>query len=532
MRASVLIHRYGVADMNLNLGLIGQLLNERYEFLICNPIDRMIFNGVVPWFPGQNEETTDKLYMIRWKDLRQMSVPVCNAICIGGGTSAKAFFLDYAMQGFIFPAAASELSLLSEFQAIFARYTALEINLLSAICSDAPTRKILNCVAEFFQCSVLLFDNDFDLLENSDTYIPPESNTEWHDTIRRRHSKLPVLPRKHITMLPSRPNDYPQASYIKFDNLPEMFMAGFESSGSYFVTMMFMQVDTRLTAESNWLVDYLCKILKPALTVRFTSRQGRRSHLRSSLRWIFLNRNISSFTLDTAAFRSCGWLENDLYRLILIKLPKESSGICHYQYNYENVFAASYPEVIAFTCDDYIIIMLHNDACVITEDVLATLENQLRLDDGICSIGLKFCGMRKTIDQYLITRIPFNMYENDDRIRYYKKIMPKHLLTEFQAVMNLDSIYHWAAEKIYAYDTENETDYLYSLEMYLLCNRSLNDAANMLYIHKSTMYYRIKCIEKIVHIDMDDPYERLTLLLSCMAIRQMNKYKHNPKEQS
>ena len=73
---------------------------------------------------------------------------------------------------------------------------------------------------------------------------------------------------------------------------------------------------------------------------------------------------------------------------------------------------------------------------------------------------------------------------------------------------------------------ELNTGFLQTLETYLLCNKSLNDAANLLFIHKSTIYYRMKCIEKIVQIDLDDPHERFSILLSCIALREMSKFKN------
>jgi hypothetical protein len=512
--------------MKLNLGLIAELLGKRYDHLVCDPIDRMSFDGVAPCRAGAGTDEPGRLLLVDWDSLQRMEPPVKNAVCIGGGDAARAFFEEHAMQGFIFPASCSPLSLLYDFQEIFARFSELEVKLLSAICEDAPTRRLLNCTADFFQCHMMLFDNDFRLIEYSDNYLPSNEKV-WKETFEKKRSIVPRVTRDQVAMRPSRPNEYPHSSYLELDSMPTHFNAGFDSDGAYFATLIFMQVARKLSPVWNWLVDYVSDILKPVIAERYNTRLDLRNQLRGCLRSTLLHKNMDYILLD-GIFPKCGWMEFDFYRLILVHLPKESTGgLIHYQYNYENIFANHYADVIALTCDDFIVILLHNDACDLNEDALGTLDKQLRLDGGVCSIGLKFCGMREIAAQYLFTIIPFNLYDDGGgRIRYYRNIMPEHLVMEVNSVIDLASICHWAAVKLYYYDCENNTAFLQTLETYLLCNKSLNDAANLLFIHKSTIYYRMKCIGKIVQIDLDDPHERFSILLSCIALREMSKFKN------
>ncbi len=505
--------------MKLNLGLIRQQLKSHYEFFACDPTDRMSFSGVYPYIPGKNGVDSEKLYVIKWEVLQETTAPIRNAICIGGGAMARSVFEERSMQGFIFPQAVSELELLSEFQEIFTRFSSLELDLLSAICANAPMRTIMNCFAEFFRCGAILVDNEWMLLEYSDTFTP--SLEIWKKTIQTKHYSPPIVPRERVFMQPSKPGLYSKSSYIHAEEMPPYYVFGFEGDGSYFATMLLFQAEQQFTSAYGWLVDYLCEILKPVVSDRFNSNRGLRNRLRKSLKFMFLHPNINDILLDSS-FQKLGWMEDDVYRLLLVLLPSESRGFSHYQYNYENIFAASISDVIAITCDEYIIIILHNDACEIASEALSTLDKQLRLDDGICSIGLEFCGLRKIVAQYVFTQIPFGMYDSEDHIRYYKNIMARHFVTEFNAVIGLSAVMHWAAVRIQKYDEMNGTAYLSTIEAYLLCNRSLNDAANRLYIHKSTMYYRMKCIERLVHVDFEDPVERMHLLLSCVAMRELN----------
>ncbi len=76
--------------------------------------------------------------------------------------------------------------------------------------------------------------------------------------------------------------------------------------------------------------------------------------------------------------------------------------------------------------------------------------------------------------------------------------------------------------RIHEYDLANGTDFLLTLETYLMNNKSLMAAADKLFIHRSTLTYRLNAIEKITPIQLDDPGERLHILLSCIVLRALD----------
>ena len=91
------------------------------------------------------------------------------------------------------------------------------------------------------------------------------------------------------------------------------------------------------------------------------------------------------------------------------------------------------------------------------------------------------------------------------------------------SLVNLRAVCHHAVSIINKHDKENGTDYLLTLETYLLNNKSLQEAANRLFVHKSTISYRLRCIGELVKIDYDDPMERLSVLISCIITRRFNE---------
>ncbi len=68
--------------------------------------------------------------------------------------------------------------------------------------------------------------------------------------------------------------------------------------------------------------------------------------------------------------------------------------------------------------------------------------------------------------------------------------------------------------KLKSYDSENNTELYHTAEVYLKQERNAVNTAKELFIHRSTLFYRLNRIEQISGIDFDDEQERLYLLLS------------------
>ena len=64
------------------------------------------------------------------------------------------------------------------------------------------------------------------------------------------------------------------------------------------------------------------------------------------------------------------------------------------------------------------------------------------------------------------------------------------------------------------HDEEKGTQYFETLRTYLLRERDIPKTAEDLIIHRTTLLYRLKKIQSLIHANLDDPTQRLRLLLS------------------
>lgn len=75
--------------------------------------------------------------------------------------------------------------------------------------------------------------------------------------------------------------------------------------------------------------------------------------------------------------------------------------------------------------------------------------------------------------------------------------------------------------KLQAYDQENESDLYHTLDIYLQTDRNTVQTAQKLYIHRSTLFYRLNKIKKILEMDLEDYEECLYLRFSLYMMSQL-----------
>lgn len=77
--------------------------------------------------------------------------------------------------------------------------------------------------------------------------------------------------------------------------------------------------------------------------------------------------------------------------------------------------------------------------------------------------------------------------------------------------------------RLMSYDKENGTPYFETLREYLLHERDIPRTSDALIIHRTTLLYRLKKIQSLVHVNLDDPWQRLYLTLSLWILEKENK---------
>lgn len=73
------------------------------------------------------------------------------------------------------------------------------------------------------------------------------------------------------------------------------------------------------------------------------------------------------------------------------------------------------------------------------------------------------------------------------------------------------------------HDREKGTQYFETLRTYLLNERDIPKTSQALIIHRTTLLYRLKKIQPLLDVSLDDPWQRLYLLLSLWIMKKQDK---------
>ncbi|MEO8897222.1 MAG: helix-turn-helix domain-containing protein [Candidatus Dormibacter sp.] len=94
------------------------------------------------------------------------------------------------------------------------------------------------------------------------------------------------------------------------------------------------------------------------------------------------------------------------------------------------------------------------------------------------------------------------------------------LLVTMTQHAELDDFYSQTAGSLVAYDDRTGSGLMDTLDAYFHCHGSPTDTAQRLHLHRNTVLYRLRRIEEIGGLQLDDPATRLNLHL-CLRIREV-----------
>ncbi len=114
----------------------------------------------------------------------------------------------------------------------------------------------------------------------------------------------------------------------------------------------------------------------------------------------------------------------------------------------------------------------------------------------------------------------------DDRATCYDDLGVYQLLAEVQDPGATETFARrWLADLL-DYDEHRKADLVTTLSRYLDCGGNYDDTSGRLFIHRSTLKYRLQRIREITGFDLNDPDTRFNLQLACRAWETLSALRH------
>ena len=155
--------------------------------------------------------------------------------------------------------------------------------------------------------------------------------------------------------------------------------------------------------------------------------------------------------------------------------------------------------------------------------VLLSEENRNRFLDEMSAFFVKSGSIGISLPFYQLYEIPIKYNQavfaleqcgGQAEIQDARDLVFPYLLHQLHNLNHDLGFTHPALEKLKNYDLEKGSDLCKTLITYLEHERNLTETAHQLFIHRNTLSNRIGKIQEITDINLDDPMERLYILLS------------------
>ncbi len=130
----------------------------------------------------------------------------------------------------------------------------------------------------------------------------------------------------------------------------------------------------------------------------------------------------------------------------------------------------------------------------------------LRKFDLDCGISDKFYELSESTVYYEQAKAAyrFGVRREEGKLHYYNDFFEEHFIKTINKSLNSKIFIYPGLYKLVAYDREHHTSYSETLEAYLECYKNINEVSKIMHIHRNTLNYRLKKIEEILGISLDD----------------------------
>lgn len=504
-----------MTPFKLNMNILNDAFSELFPETVFYAPDEAAFLEDVRIFSPARPLISRYVYIIRAEELRLLAPSVDHICFIVAGESDHPDVFDACYMLYI-RNEADILRILACAQDIFEKYRNWNLQLHAVLDMDNPLDAMLQASRDIFHNPIFVHDVGFNILAYSHR-VP--GMLVWDQDPRTGNNIVPlslindfkVEPAYLHTLTTTEPSLYPpeQRGY------PILYM-NLWKDGRYEGRICVDELETPIRPGQYLAIAHLAKLIVHSLghhsLVQF--------NLENSITEFFCNYlsgSVEEHPQILKMLQLLNWKRYDSYLCLRldakqqdIRMMSSAAALGHIESQVPNSHAFIYQEGIS-------VIVNLSYSHIRISDVLSNLAILLR--DGLMKMGasteIKDFFLLPQGHEQAVTALNLGLkspstkwcYRFDD---YYleflhmkaAEMLPPQLLCPQKLVDLRD------------YDRANRTDLYNTLKTYLELERNVLQTAKKLFIHRSTLFYRLERIGKIADVDLDDAHTRLVLRLS------------------
>ncbi len=134
-----------------------------------------------------------------------------------------------------------------------------------------------------------------------------------------------------------------------------------------------------------------------------------------------------------------------------------------------------------------------------------------RCYDSITQLGISYYEARTALTVGMINH-------SKNTITHFTNLGIYRILFDLKNRNELYNFYQETIGKIIEFDRDNQTEYLHTIRVYIEQQCSINHTAEQLFVHYNTVRYRLKKIQKLFGMDLDNEEDRVNLYIAIKVL--------------
>lgn len=270
----------------------------------------------------------------------------------------------------------------------------------------------------------------------------------------------------------------------------------------------------------GFILEYLARMIAHAMSTSLVDSHDTMHHFHQIFRTL-LTDSTSDYVEISHQLSLHGWLSSHSYLCILIK-----PGVLDYK-NLTMRSICSYientiPAACAVEHKENVVVYINLDLCHISEnDINQKLAGFIRdslLSAGCSRILMGHFNFHRQYVQASLALQTGSRKHPQQWIHHFNDIALTYLLEQTTKKLPAYMICHEKLLQLKYKSEESQTQLYQTLRCYLENHQNVTQTARELFIHRSTLLYRLDRIHEIIRSDYSDPDELLYLLLSFRLI--------------
>ena len=518
-------------ERNDNSGSLGfkinmQILVDAYEEKLGN-VTFMNKNNDRPHLTGARLQSKTKeykehnVYIAKYEDIKDEAIPDDICFVVIGNKFATKYKGDNCC--IVLPDGLDPVDVLMETQEVLDTNKAWDMKLQNALNLDKGIEELCSISYEYFKNPLFVHDNQFYILACP---VVAEGMTKWEVDARTGMQMVSTellndfkIDEEYIHTLSETGASIFSSNQRGYRIL---FVNIWNENGTWSGRLCINEVQHPMKPGQFVAAEYFTEILQIALRRRNIVSGGYERPFETILKDI-INQRIYAVEQIEERISYNKWNLNDSYVCMKIGLEHRTVDLmaaistCN---TIENSIDGSY----AFVFEENILVVVNLTMAGLTmADCMTKMAYIIR--EGLFVVGVsdEYKNFALTPYYYKQACIAHDYGKKSDSMLWchqFEDFALEYMLKNACGDIPPQHVCLGGLQDLIAYDNKNETELYKTLKVYLQNERNAVHTAKELFIHRSTLFYRLDRIKELIHIDLDNPSTRLYINISYRILEQ------------